>query len=223
MFWGNYVALLGAAIFILFGLILLVDFAYTWSETCLERWETGSDDRWKFILIGSTLLAFLGAIAVTGVMYAFFASSDCHLNQFFVTFNWILCLIVAALSVTPAIQEANSRSGLSQASMVVAYCTYLILSAVANEPDDKECNPLHRSAGSKTASVVLGAMFTFVAIAYSTSRAATQGRALINKSDYEPLSSDVAVPLMSNQLEAGVSRSGGGSSREALLAAVESG
>ncbi|RUP49136.1 serine incorporator-domain-containing protein [Jimgerdemannia flammicorona] len=225
MFWGNYIALLGAAVFILFGLILLVDFAHTWSETCLDRWEVGSDNRWKFVLIGGTLLAYLGSVAITAVMYAFFASSSCHLNQFFVTFNWILCLLATALCIAPAVQEANPRSGLSQASMVVAYCTYLILSAVANEPDDKECNPLHRSAGSKTASVVMGAVFTFIAIAYSTSRAATQGRALINKSDYEPINNDVAVPLMPNQLEAGVSRGGGatGTSREALLAAVESG
>ena len=38
VFYGNYVALIGAGIFILFGLILLVDFAHTWSETCMDKW-----------------------------------------------------------------------------------------------------------------------------------------------------------------------------------------
>ncbi|KAL7004176.1 Membrane protein tms1 [Cystobasidiomycetes sp. EMM_F5] len=62
--------------------------------------------------------------------------------------------------------------------MVVAYCTYLVTSAVANR-DDKQCNPLTaRAEGAQTSMVVLGAVFTFLAIAYSTSRAATQSKAL---------------------------------------------
>ena len=56
--------------------------------------------------------------------------------------------------------------------MVVFYCTYLVLSAVVSEPDDKQCNPLVRSKGTRTFSVVLGAFFTFVALAYTTTRAA---------------------------------------------------
>src|SRR6266852_7213756 len=38
MFWGNYVSLFGATAFILIGLVLLVDFAHSWSETCLDKW-----------------------------------------------------------------------------------------------------------------------------------------------------------------------------------------
>ncbi|CAH1767522.1 3107_t:CDS:2, partial [Entrophospora sp. SA101] len=69
------------------------------------------------------------------------------------------------LSIHPVIQEENSRSGLSQASMVAFYCTYLILI----------CNPLLDTAnGTRVTTVVIGALFTFMAIAYSTSRAATQ-------------------------------------------------
>ncbi|CAG8572427.1 3144_t:CDS:2, partial [Dentiscutata heterogama] len=95
------------------------------------------------------------------------------------------------------IQIANPRSGLSQASVVVLYCTYLITSAVANEPG--ECNPLTQSSGTRTTTIVLGAIFTFLAIAYSTTRAASQGKALITKSDYHPLNTATAVPLMTNQ------------------------
>ncbi|GAW08442.1 Membrane protein TMS1 [Lentinula edodes] len=58
MFWGNYVTLIGATLFILLGLILLVDFAHSWSETCLDNWENASDgsNLWQWILIGSTAL-----------------------------------------------------------------------------------------------------------------------------------------------------------------------
>jgi len=64
--------------------------------------------------------------------------------------------------------------------MVVAYCTYLITSAVANHTH-ATCNPLHYGSGSATrnTAAALGAGFTFLAIAYSTTRAATQSRALV--------------------------------------------
>src|SRR5436190_13020936 len=179
MFWGNHIALIGATLFILIGLILLVDFAHMWSETCIEKWEESDNDKWKYILVGSTLAMFLAAIVLTGIMYGFFAGSGCGLNQFFITFNIILCIIVTLLCIAPTVQEANPRSGLSQASMVVIYCTYVILSAVVNEPDDNMCNPLTRSRGMRTTTVVFGALLTFLAIAYSTSRAATQGKILI--------------------------------------------
>ncbi|RCH89818.1 hypothetical protein CU097_006314 [Rhizopus azygosporus] len=231
MVWGNYFALFGAAVFILFGLVLLVDFAHSWTEKCMEKYEYEGSNLWKNILIGGTLLMFAGAITLTGIMYGYFATNGCSLNQFFVTLNMILCLLVTVVCISPKIQEANPRSGLSQASIVVIYCTYLVLSAVANEPNDKECNPLRKSIGPQTTSVVLGAIFTFLAVAYSTSRAATQGGAFIRKSsgkpklgDNEPLDTASAVPLLPNQVEAGVKRmSAQGYDREHLIAAVEAG
>ncbi|CAG8498473.1 10678_t:CDS:2 [Paraglomus occultum] len=220
MFWGNYMAIIGATLFILFGLVLLVDCAYTWNERCLERWADSDDNKWKYILIGSTLTLYIGALILTILMYKYFAGSQCHMNQFFITFNLILCCLVTFLSIHPTVQEQNSQSGLSQSSMVVIYSTYLIVSAVVNEPDDNLCNPLIRSRGTQTATMITGALFTFLAIAYSTSRAATQGKALITKSDYHPLNTATAVPLVTN-IPNGSSPSSGRS--DALLAAVESG
>ena len=62
--------------------------------------------------------------------------------------------------------------------MVSVYCTYLTMSAVSMEPDDHHCNPLIRARGTRTASIVLGAIVTMLTIAYTTTRAATQGIAL---------------------------------------------
>jgi hypothetical protein len=181
MFWGNYVSLIGSSIFILIGLVLLVDFAHTWSETCLDNWETTDSNVWKWILIGSTLTMYAAALALSIVDYVFFAKSGCGLNQFFITTNLVLGLIASALSVAPAVQEANPKSGLCQTSMVVLYTTYLVTSAVANHKSE-DCNPLSkRSTPVTNTMIVLGALFTFLAIAYSTSRAATQSKALVGK------------------------------------------
>lgn len=180
--WANYFALILASIFIVVGLVLLVDFAHTWSETCLDKWETTEAPFWKYTLIGSTLGMYAAMITVTGLLYGYFSGSGCGLNTFFITFNLFLCFVITALCISPAVQEANPRSGLAQSSMVAAYCTYLITSALMNR-DNAECNPIvrGRAGTAKRTTVLIGACFTFLAIAYSTSRAATQSKALVGK------------------------------------------
>jgi len=54
------------------------------------------------------------------------------------------------------------------------------MSAVGNHTH-ATCNPLTKYAGVRTGAGVLGGLFTFIAIAYSTTRAATQGRGLVGK------------------------------------------
>lgn len=187
MFWGNYISLLGASIFILLGLVLLVDFAHSWSETCLENWEnsSSSSNLWQWILLGSTAAMYIFTITFTGLLYAYFAGSDCSLNRFFISFNLALCILITLISVHPTVQEHNPRSGLAQSAMVAAYCTYLIVSAVSNHTHESQsCNPLRNGGtaqGTSRAVVVFGGIFTFLAIAYSTTRAATQSRVLVGK------------------------------------------
>lgn len=180
VFYGNHIAIIFATIFLGIGLVLLVDFAHAWAEKCLEKIEleelTGDDEYnagfWKKLLIGGTLSMYVSSIVMIAVMYAFFAGSGCRMNQTAITLNVVFSVVTSVVSVNKNVQESNSNAGLAQASMVVFYCTYLVLSAVVSEPDDKQCNPLVRSKGTRTFSVVLGAFFTFVALAYTTTRAA---------------------------------------------------
>lgn len=202
--YGNYVAVIGAGLFIMIQLVLLVDFAHNWSEACLEKWEETNDKKWQLVIIGGSFALYATAITLTGLMYGFFGSPGCSLNLFLITFNLVLGIFATAAAIHPLIQESNPRSGLSQAAMVVVYTTYLITSAVAHEPKDMlgndgaRCNPIGRS-GTQQTSVIVGALFTFLALVYSTSRAAAQGKALIIDSDYEPINAASAVPLTSSQ------------------------
>lgn len=226
-FWGNYISIIGATIFILLGLVLLVDFAHSWTETCLENWENTESELWKWILIGSAIGTFLATIVLTTLMFTFFAGPGCTLNRFFIGFNLALCIVITIMCIHPAIQEANPRSGLVQAGAVSAYCTYLIMSAVANH-SHKTCNPLQGRVGAtEKTTVALGALFTFLAIAYSTTRAATQSKALIGKQKR-------GITLDDDEVESGHATNGVGlvstqpkkkdSPRyQALLAAVEAG
>ena len=59
------------------------------------------------------------------------------------------------------------------------------------EPDDQSCNPLVRATGTRTASIILGAVVTFLTCAYTTTRAATYGLAMgSNRSGYSPVGAE---------------------------------
>jgi hypothetical protein len=165
MFWGKYISLVFAMLFLILGLILLVDLAHSWAEYCLEQINESESNAWRTVLVGSTLGMYLASLAMTIIQYIFFASSGCSSNQAVITINLLLFLIISFISVHPAVQESNPKAGLAQAAMVAVYCTYLTMSAVSMKPDDtddKHCNPLILAQGTRTTSVVIGAIVTLV-------------------------------------------------------------
>lgn len=211
--YGHYIAFISAMLFLLLGLILLVDLAHTWAELCLQKIEETESNLWRGLLIGSTLGMYIASIVMTILMYIFFTSSGCAMNQAAISvsfhknhlsnsrrlivlnslqINLALLLIISIVSVQASVQEHNPRAGLAQAAVVTAYCTYLTMSAISMEPDDRHCNPLIRAQGTRTATIVLGAIVTMATIAYTTTRAATQGIALGSNSghSYSPLGTD---------------------------------
>ncbi|EEB07950.1 sphingolipid biosynthesis protein [Schizosaccharomyces japonicus yFS275] len=189
-FWGNYISIFASAFFILYGLLLLVDFAHSWAEKCLDRIAEEDSSSSKVILVGSTVCLFGSAIAMSLFVYAWFCSSSCVFNQVMNTINVFLCIISTCVAVHPLVQEHNPRSGLAQASTVACYTCYLIMSAVVNEPSETKCNPWSEdSLDTREVNKVLGAIFTFVAILYSTMSAASPG-ASSDSHDYRHLYSD---------------------------------
>jgi hypothetical protein len=136
---------------------------------------------------------------MTVLQYVFFAAPTCSMNQAAITINLILLLIVSFVSVHPAVQDFNPRAGLAQSAMVAVYCTYLTMSAVSMEPDDKHCNPLIRANGTRTTTVIIGAIVTMLTVAYTTTRAATQGVALGGKGKSIKLPEDDEHDLVTQQ------------------------
>ncbi|ODV92625.1 hypothetical protein CANCADRAFT_21394 [Tortispora caseinolytica NRRL Y-17796] len=214
VWWGNYIALICTYLFVFLGLVLLVSAAHSWAETCILHIEEDDSTLWKVILVGSTAGMYAGSLTMTIIMYIFFAGSGCSMNQAAITINLLLCIIVSAMSVHPTVQEYNPSAGLSQASLVAVYGSYLTMSAVASEPDDKMCNPIVRSAGARTASIVIGALFTFFAIAYTTTTAATQTASM---GSYQALPTDDEHQMVTHEPSRHEMR------QEAIRSAVESG
>ena len=93
--WGQYFALALAMLFVLLGLILLVDLAHTWAEYCLDQIESYDSRAWRALLIGSTLGMYTASFAMTIIMYIFFAQKGCAMNQASITvLGACLCLPV---------------------------------------------------------------------------------------------------------------------------------
>lgn len=100
--WGTYFAFIGAMLFLLLGLILLVDLAHTWAEVCLQNIEDQDSRLWRVLLIGSTLGMYLASIAMTVVMYVFFARDNCTMNQAAITVsNRLVSTCTTQLSNNP--------------------------------------------------------------------------------------------------------------------------
>jgi hypothetical protein len=174
----GWVAFAASAIFILVQLVLLVDFAHSWAENWIEKYEASEegDSTWWYILLGSTFGLYGLSIAATIVMYIFFVpdGATCGHNVAFITINLILAFLFNILAIHPKIQEHNEKSGLLQPALIAGYTTYLIFSALMSETD--ECNPwsISTSAAASNVSVIIGAVFTILAVIYATMRAANQ-------------------------------------------------
>jgi len=118
-----------------------------------------------------SILFYLLSITATVLMYVFYTENQqgCWINEMFITLNIVFCFFITCLSIHPKIQDKNPRSGLLQSAIVTLYSTYLVYSSIISEPDDMNCTSLRIDPNSPTAVImlVLGVMFTFLAIIYS--------------------------------------------------------
>jgi len=172
----GWVALVASGIFIVVQLVLLVDFAHTWAENWIGKLENAEDgdSKWWWVLLIATIILYIFSLAVTITMGVFFAkdAGSCARNVAFLLINGIICLLFSLASIHPKVQEASPKSGLLQSAFITAYSTYLIASALMS--DTGKCNPLQSSAGANNASILVGALFTIIAVCYTTIRAASQ-------------------------------------------------
>jgi len=147
------IGMIGGFLFILIQLVLLVDFAHSWNERWVSKYEETQSKIWFVGLLGFTILFYLISLALVIVFYLLYAhSSDCALHKFFISFNLILCVIVSIVAILPQVQEANPHSGLLQSALITLYTMYLTWSAMTNNPN-QNCNPsftdiLHGGGGS---------------------------------------------------------------------------
>uniref|UniRef100_A0A914HZ36 Serine incorporator n=1 Tax=Globodera rostochiensis TaxID=31243 RepID=A0A914HZ36_GLORO len=152
-----WIGMLGAFVFILIQLVLIVDFAHGIAENWVNTYEE-SESRWCFAgMIIFTLGTFALSIASVVFMFIYYTTgSACVLPKFIISINLILCFVISVVSLLPKVQERMPNSGLLQASMMSLYVCYLTWSALTNNPD-RDCNPSliprHNSTGDSGGTV----------------------------------------------------------------------
>eukprot|EP01103_Thecamoeba_quadrilineata_P009839 TRINITY_DN199_c0_g1_i1.p1 TRINITY_DN199_c0_g1~~TRINITY_DN199_c0_g1_i1.p1 ORF type:complete len:449 (+),score=27.27 TRINITY_DN199_c0_g1_i1:61-1347(+) len=171
----NWVALVGAGIFVIIQLAWLVDFAYSWAESWTTKAENSPNGKmWYFALLFSSFVLYLASIISTIQFYIFFASAvDCYYNILLVTINVICSILYTLASLHQKIRAANPKVGILQSSVVTAYTTYLVASTMMSEPSS--CNPSFFEVGPNFSLsgleifiLILGSLITIFAVCFST-------------------------------------------------------
>ncbi|KRX16335.1 Serine incorporator 1 [Trichinella nelsoni] len=136
-----YIGMIGAFCFILIQLILLVDFAHSWAENWVGKYEESDNRRWLAALCLCTVFNYGLSIAMVVLFYMYYANdSSCILNRSVISVNLIVSIVISIFAILPVIQKHQPRSGLLQASVITLYTMYLTWSAMSNELDPV-CNP----------------------------------------------------------------------------------
>ena len=106
---------IGAGLYILIQLILLIDFAYSWNANWVNGYDTTGHRAYACGLVFFTCFFYAVSITAIVLFYIYFASApSCHLGKIVVSINLIICVIASIISILPSIQEKQPTSGLLQ-------------------------------------------------------------------------------------------------------------
>ncbi|KAM8795984.1 serine incorporator 2 [Eudromia elegans] len=147
-----FFGVVGSFLFILIQLILLIDFAHSWSQVWLRNADESNAKGWYAALCVVTFIFYTASIAAVALLYVYYTKPDgCTESKALISLNLIFCVIVSVVSILPKIQEAQPHSGLLQASLITLYTMFVTWSALANVPEPS-CNPTLLLRNSTSAS-----------------------------------------------------------------------
>ena len=129
--------------------------------------------------MGTSILSFLAVIGLTGADYALFtakngSSQGCSINTLVITLNLLFSLLIILISILPKIQSKNSKSGLLQPCLLSFYTTYLVTSAISEDPYSCLNSTSTLSSGLIIFSQVIGISLTLIAIVYAAYSAGSE-------------------------------------------------
>ncbi len=140
LFTGFYLFIVRvcAMLFIVIQQVILIDMAYNWNESWVEKSndcecrEWGSGKKWLQAIIASSVLLYIGSFV--GIIFLYQHFSGCGSNEFIITFT-----LIGIVAMT-GVQLSGEEGSLLTTAVISAYSTYNAYSAVAKNPN-AVCNP----------------------------------------------------------------------------------
>lgn len=178
-----HVAAFGAALFLVLGIILVLEFAHNWNDYWVGKYVETENKNWARLIIFTSALIYGCCIAVWVVMFEHFGMEGCDHAQVFLS----LTIVLSVASTFLSIWDFNSGNILVS-SVMVAYATYLCTSAIIGIPDDPLAGCEARLPGtlnskSERAIYCLGVFFTIACVGWATIRAASKGEKFLSPSE----------------------------------------
>ena len=141
----HFFGLNGGFAVIIVQFILLIDAVHIFNSKVIylmENKENSNASKLCFLLLWiPTSVLYIASLFGTVMFYKRYSSkTDCISNLFFVSFHIYMCVAATFISIHPVIQEVRPKSGLLQSSIASAYSTYVLWTALTNQPDGM-CNP----------------------------------------------------------------------------------
>jgi len=166
LFTGVYlVGLRICALFILIQQVILIDVAYNWNDSWVEKSNQCDDADWGSGVVWlRAILAVTGALfaaSLTGIVLLYTYFTGCGENTAVITLTLLGILAIVAIQMFVPNLEGGS---LLTTSVIAAYATYLAYSVVSKNPNG-ECNP---SLGNNdVGGIVVGLALTVVSCAWT--------------------------------------------------------
>lgn len=205
LFTGFYLIILRlcAMAFIIIQQVILIDMAYNWNESWVERSnecesrEWGSGKVWLRAILGMSVFLYVAALVGIILLYKFF--TECTENTVVISLTWVGIVIITGA------QLSGEEGSLLTTAVISAYSTYLAYSIVSKNPN-AVCNPT--LGGDDIWGIVLGLCFTMVSLIWTgwswtaeerlnaegleTTRSLTP----VNPSNPDPATLDLDVPFL---------------------------
>ncbi|KAG7338994.1 serine incorporator domain containing protein [Nitzschia inconspicua] len=164
LFSGFYLwlARLGAGVFVVMQQIILIDVAYNWNDSWVEkaneadRLSYGSGTGWLHAIVGVCVGLYCSCAVWIGLLYTHFA--DCPGN------TWVITLTLLAIIGLTVLQLAGTEGSLLTSSVISLYAVYLCFSIVSKNPRG-ECNP--RLGKNDVWGITIGLLLTTISLAWT--------------------------------------------------------
>jgi serine incorporator 1/3 len=155
------IARIGAIIFVVIQQIIILDLAYNWNDSWVEKSnqaETEKDGkRWLAAILVSCVILF--AASLIGIVLLFWQFSGCSSNNAFISLTLIFSIIVTLLQLF-----ASDEGSLLSSAVISAYGTYLCYTAVSRNPNEL-CNP--QMGQDNVLGIVFGVGMTILSLGWT--------------------------------------------------------